>query len=101
MTREQVEHLVGAALDEAKGLRQDPALELVSRGAVVVIQTGLTRARLSRDSGIAIAILVGSARIAAKMLREAIGRNIRAIQHAHGRLQDVAAALEAIPGAAS
>jgi hypothetical protein len=126
ITRERAEKLMSTAIEEAKQLqaiapdldheagcpgdhgctcriasRRENAralLQLIASGAVIVAESGLTQARLKPDAQVATAVLVGAARMAGQMLRGAIDRQMLAIRHAHGRLQDVAALFESLPG---
>jgi hypothetical protein len=126
ITRERAEKLMAEALAEAKQLqtiapeleheqgcagdhgctcriaaRRENAralLQLIASGAVIVAESGLTQARMKPDAQVAIAVLVGAARMAGQMLRGAIDRQMLAIRHANGRLQDVASLFESLPG---
>jgi hypothetical protein len=126
ISRERAEKLMATALEEARSLqRMEPELDhepgcpgnggctcrlyvrrenakalihLIASGAVIVAEAGLTQARMKPDSKVAVAVLVGAAKMAGAMLRDAINRQMLAIRHAHGRLQDVASLFESLPG---
>lgn len=126
VTRERAEKLMAEALAEAKQVQaMEPELEhdagcpgeigctcriyhrrenakalihLIASGAVIVAESGLTQAKMKSDPRVAVAVLAGAAKTAGAMLRGAIDRQMLAIKHAHGRLQDVAALFESLPG---